>query len=312
MADLTNNDNTLKGAVALNVGSDLQAQLSILFDYIKEETSTSEALITDNWVESNYTLQDHIAIKPRVYRLRGCVGEVVHRPSNSYSIYAKSLLQEALITQNILSLSKNIIGQASNYIIPFAPIVSIATQVAQRAIGFFQRNTNAFQSNFPLNPTVSGEFAGRRQAYVYAALRYALENRIEVTLDGLQFDDPERLKFKKGVQYQRRYFLQSVSARQTDSAFISDIEVTVKEFRIAVTKFTTPKETQASPAAEQKTVQANNGKAKGVKVETPSFVDNTLGKAQTIAATPKETPTHFIKTMTLKIIEETKLRVKNW
>lgn len=305
-------DTTLKGAVALNVGTDILGQLAILFDYIKEETSSSEAMITDNWVESNYTLQDHIAIKPRVYRLRGCVGEVVNRPSSKYADYAYMQLKKALLEQQILSYAKNAVTELGNYTIPFAPVMSWATQLAQKGVGYFQKTQSRFKQSFPMEATVDAEFAGRRQAYVYAALRYALENRVEVTLDGLQFDDTERLKFKKGVQYQRRYFLQSVTARQGENAFISDIEVTVKEFRIAVTKFTTPKETQVSPKAVQATAEKDNGLAKGVKVETPSFVDNTLGKAQTISSTPKETPSHFIKTTALKIIEEAKIRVRNW
>ena len=222
-------------------------------------------MITDNWVESNYSLQDHIAIKPRVYRLRGCVGEVVNRQSNKYAQYALQQLQKAKIVANVISTAQKFTGFTS-WVIPFIPVVSVATQVAMTALATINQTTDFFKQQYPQNSNVANEYLGRRQAYVYAALRYALENRVEVALDGLQFDDTERLKFKKGVQYQRRYFLQSVSARQGDSKYISDIEVTVKEFRIAQTKFTTPKDTQAYPAAAQKTEEANKGNAKGESV----------------------------------------------
>ena len=70
-----------------NKYSGLWKYIAVLFDYIQDETSTVSADITDNWVESNYTLQDHIAIKPRIYRLRGCVGEVLYE--NVYKFLEK-------------------------------------------------------------------------------------------------------------------------------------------------------------------------------------------------------------------------------
>ena len=49
-----------------------------LFDTRGEEEATLESDITDNWVEANYTIQDHIGLKPMVITLSGYVGELPH------------------------------------------------------------------------------------------------------------------------------------------------------------------------------------------------------------------------------------------
>ena len=73
-------EETLKGAVIKTEDlSERFDEIALYFDYIEDESVTSEASITDNYVESNYTVQDHIALKPKIYRLRGCVGEVVYQ-----------------------------------------------------------------------------------------------------------------------------------------------------------------------------------------------------------------------------------------
>lgn len=48
-----------------------------LFDIPDEETATLRADITDNYVEENFAVQDHIALKPAQYTVRGMVAELV-------------------------------------------------------------------------------------------------------------------------------------------------------------------------------------------------------------------------------------------
>jgi hypothetical protein len=54
-----------------------------LFDVPDEEEMNSRADITDNYVEANFAVQDHIAIKPDEYTVRGFVAELVaYTPKN--------------------------------------------------------------------------------------------------------------------------------------------------------------------------------------------------------------------------------------
>ena len=281
-------------------------EVSILFDYISEETSTVEADITDNWVESNYSIQDHIAIKPKIYRLRGCVGEVVHKNQwkvedffddfkNNHPVFNK--------TMEAINSIGNLLGIVSNY-----------TQAAMNIAKQIESSIDRYKSIWK-NFTNQNTFQGQHQAYVYNQLMQMLQTRTPVKLTGLIFK--ENLGWFAENAYERQYYLQSVSGRQGDSAFISDIEVTIKEFRIATTITTKfDKNKYAGLTATQKVAEATNGLAKGTNVQNPlgqpDFVKNTLGKATEISEAPKETPGHFIKTFTLKTLENAKTWVRNF
>lgn len=51
-----------------------------IFDTRGDEDVTLESEITDNWVEDNSTMQDHIGLKPMSITLTGYVGELVTTP----------------------------------------------------------------------------------------------------------------------------------------------------------------------------------------------------------------------------------------
>lgn len=252
---LENAGYVLQGQISTAAGNEAQT-VAILFDYIQDETSSVEADITDNWVESNYSLQDHIAIKPRMYRLRGCVGEVIYEDvykvvnalegfKNNHPVLAKTL--DTL--SNVTGLS----GIVSNY-------TRAAMNVAKQLESSFDRYAKVWK-----NLTKQNQFVNKRQKAVYAMLAQMLQNRIPVKLTGLMFNLEA---FAEG-QYDKLYYLQSVSAHQGETEYISDIEVTIKEFRIAVTKTTkVDKNKYGGMAAVQKTSEAANGIAKGNPVSS--------------------------------------------
>ena len=258
-------------------------KIGILFDYIQDETSTVEADITDNWVESNYTLQDHIAIKPRIYRIRGCVGEVlyenIYRAIDKYEDFKAnhSVFNKTVDTiNNIASLS----GFVSNY-------TRAAINVVKQIESSFDRYKKVFD-----NFTKANQIRGKRQAVLYEILVYMMQNRVPVKLTKLAFGEEIIPEF---YTYDKNYFIQSVSAHQGDNAFISDIEVTIKEIRVAVTKTTKVDSKKfGGYAATQKTEQASNGLAKGENIKTSTgstaSVGDILKKAETITQGPPRNP----------------------
>lgn len=243
--------NILEGQVSTSNDANNTQQVAILFDYIQDETSSVEADITDNWVESNYSLQDHIAIKPRIYRLRGCVGEVVFENKWAVVDAVENLKsQHPLLkkTLNSINAISGLSGVTSNY-------TSLAINAAKQIESSFDRYKNIWQ-NFDKQKM----FVNKRQKAVYAILQQILQTRTPVKLTELMFTGEQFLE----NQYDKVFYLQSVSAHQADNAYISDIEVTIKEFRIATTKTTkVDKAKYAGISATQKTAEANNGDAKG-------------------------------------------------
>lgn len=245
--------------------------VAILFDYIKEETSTVEADITDNWVESNYSLQDHIAIKPRIYRLRGCVGEVVYENSYSTMDWLDNQRRNHPVLDKTLSGLDGIAG--------VFPIVSNYTNAAMNIAKQIESSVDRYKKIWK-NFTKQNQFNNKRQKWVYSILMQMLQNRIPVKLIDLMYDfNP----FSQGY-YDRSYYLQSVSAHQGETSYISDIEVTIKEFRIATTKTTKlDKSKFAGMTASQKTSEANNGDAKGSTTNSQNALSIVSNKNKEVA-----------------------------
>ena len=229
--------------------------IGILFTYIEDESSTIEAAITDNYVETNHSVQDHIAIKPKMYRLRGCVGEVVYKGSNEWIRW----IGEKINSNPILSKTLN----AMKPIKAISGVVSNATESAIAIVNQLESSYNRYRkmienSFFNRQSIISGKM----QESVVADLNRILELRIPVNLKGLMFEKT----LTDGDNYERKYYLQSVSAHQGNNAFITDIEVTIKEFRVATTQVTKVDKTiagQQNNSAIAKSQEVNTGNKAG-------------------------------------------------
>lgn len=241
--------------------------VAVYFDYIEDETSAIEASITDNYVESNYSIQDHIAIKPKVYRLRGCIGEIVYK--NEFTWYNKisNKINHPILLKTLDKMKPTV---------SVSPTISNYTKLAQDIVNQVESSFNRYKKTWNDFKGIGNPYKGNRQRVVVAILNQILQQRIPVRLEDLKYTyEP----FQEG-QYDKTYFLQSVSAHQGDNDFITDIEVTIKEFRIAKTKITKldkSKYGQITDSQIQKTETQNEGVAKGQKTDaqtTRETLDN--------------------------------------
>lgn len=246
-----------KGSVVVEVQIDENLTVATMFNYITDETSTVEADITDNWVESNHTIQDHIAIKPRIYRLRGCVGEVVYQNTSEFIDNFNDFLSNHPMLQNTQS--------AVNAIAGLSGIVSNYTRAAINVVKQVESSYKRYNKMWR-NFTNQNQFTNKQQKETYSWLVAVLQNRQPVNLKGAMFDEDSKL----APQYDKVYYIQTVSAHQTDSLYISDIEVVIKEFRIArsLTTKIDKKKYGETIISSQKTVEANNGPAKSTYTTT--------------------------------------------
>lgn len=55
-------------------------RIALYFDTIEEHTLNIQNQITDNYIENNTSIQDHIAHAPITISMRGLIGEVVYKP----------------------------------------------------------------------------------------------------------------------------------------------------------------------------------------------------------------------------------------
>lgn len=248
-------EDTVKLTGGIVKTQELDHNIAIIFDYIEDETSTIEAAITDNFVETNHSVQDHIAIKPKIYRLRGCVGEVVYQ--NQF-IWIENINNK--IAQNTV-LQKTI--DALKPIPVISGIVSNYTQAAINIVNQLESSYNRYRKMFDNFKNVN-EFRNVRQKKVVAYLNQLLQQRIPVEIESLKFDST----FEEG-QYHHLFYLQSVSAHQGNNDFISDIEITVKEIRMATTKVVDLNKNKLGTITAsmiQKQPEVNEGVANGEEV----------------------------------------------
>lgn len=229
--------------------------IAIIFSFIDDETSTVEASITDNYVETNHSVQDHIAIKPKIYRLRGCVGEVVYKGSEDW---IKAIGNE--IQTNHPLLHKTLTALKPLPVI--SGVVGNATQAAINVVNQLEASYNRYKKIIEDNFITSKkrQLSGKMQESIVADLNRILELRQPVNLKGLKFSTV----LDKGDDYERQYYLQSVSAHQGSNNFITDIEVTIKEFRIATTKVTKVDPNNNMSIAQS--MEKNLGNAQGQKL----------------------------------------------
>lgn len=249
--------------------------VAILFSYIEDETCTVEASITDNFVESNHSIQDHIAIKPKIYRLRGCVGELVYKSSELFSW----MLSEKINSNPILSKTINVMKP----ITVISPIVSNYTQAAKNIVDQIESSYKRYKQMIEEGILKRGRITtNRMQQETVATLNRILELRQPVNLKGLKYGN---LILTDGDGYDRKYYIQSVSAHQGNNDFISDIEVTIKEFRIATTQVT--EVDKNNTISVQKTTEQNIGNAKTQEVKLFSTPEDKPKYFSTMADKPK-------------------------
>lgn len=273
---------TLKGGI---VFTEIQKQgIALLFDYIDDETLTTEAVITDNFIESNYAIQDHIAIKPKIYRLRGCVGEVVFQGGSAWLKWLKEEVEaNHPLLQKTLSAMK-----------PIAAISGVVSSYTQAAMNIVKQIESSYDrySKILKNITDPSPIKGKRQQELVSILNYILQNRIEISLENLKFDYESDL-FSK-ANYEKKYFLQSVSSHQGNNDFISDIEITVKEIRMATTKTSTLDTTKfaninAVPTSNiMKSNEVFEGKAAGNSIQPEKTKDVIAATGDKIKNATKE------------------------
>lgn len=286
-------DTPLKGGITYNEENNITSivtqiedkGVAVLFTFIDDETSVTEASITDNFVETNHAVQDHIAIKPRIYRLRGCVGEVVYKGSTQWIEALSSKINSNPVLKKTINAMKPIAA--------ISGVVSNATQAAINVVNHLESSYNRYKKMIEDNFITAKQrkLLNKMQESTVADLNRILELRIPVNLKGLKFETT----LTDGDNYQRVYYLQSVSAHQGSNNFISDIEVTIKEFRIATTKVVDLDKSKYGalvPSAVQKQPEVRRI-AEGEK--PPTIADKGWEKADTIGATQEKTPTGYIK-----------------
>jgi len=223
-----------------------------LFDIITNNDLVAEADITDQYVEDNTSRQDHMALKPLEYTLRGFVSEKVFYRRQEITdkiVDGLSKLQPIAILAPTVSSYANTVIAASSYV--------------EASVNRYIKNINSIKSLFNKNKTVNIT----RQEQVAQDLIKLRDNRVLVNLD-TPFG-----KFEN-------FLVKSAKIEQEETTSQSQVVVTVKEYRSVQTKTVkVDAEKYAGRTASQKAVTEQLGKAKGKEDLTSTLYRMTYGTA---------------------------------
>lgn len=216
-----------------------------LFDTRSDEEISLDSDITDHWVEANYTIQDHIGLKPIQITLSGYVGELKNTSDNTIEKIVKT------VTPPLDSLS------------PFLPkITSQAQYIFNRAnevYGIYEKankTVNRFEDVMKEIPVP--EVSKQQQAF---GKFYEIWKTRQLCTIYTPFGAYNSMAILK------------IQARQSEeSAYYSDFSITFKQIRIA-DKISVYKDTKKSKGRTAKTLSKKVDK--GVKKPT-----STLFKAE--------------------------------
>lgn len=246
----------------------------LFFQTVTEDTVNFQSQMTDNWVENNTAIHDHIAISPVTITMRGLVGELVYSSREAELDYERELAQANAINSKdtiFLQFGENNrpiydIGGKLTAISAFIPEVSNVTQMAQnmwdRHEAAARKATRIFNTLFNLNKqTLNSKmtaYSGLSSNLKESKLKEVCEtlkdywlNRTSLVAD-TPFGDFENM------------YITSVSLHQGNENFIGEITVTLKQLRFAQTLTTeADKDVLAKYNAYARAQEENNGKAQG-------------------------------------------------
>lgn len=232
------------------------------FDILTDESVSLQADITDNFVETNYSVQDHIAIKPRTVRLKGLVGEVTWQDYHNQpdlDLFLEKQLEIAR-TQNGNFLDTIANMTMLNGLFPtLGNYTNSAVKISNQIMSSYDRYKGIYtqfrrlKSKNDIMPVSSAyeESEPIKQKQVLDKLTQIFNERLPVSLVNMAY-------YEAGNEIDNAlWHIQAINIRQSDSAYISDLEISLKEVRIAQTKYTKVNEKTYANSTD-KTQPANN------------------------------------------------------
>lgn len=223
------------------------------FDIFEEHKSELQAEITDHFVEDNSTRQDHIAIKPERFTLRGFVGELVDRQAGAKSEVTE-LAEKLTIINSYIPVVTGFAKQLNETI--ESNKVNVVDSIDQ-TIG---TGVDLYQAFKELNPPDNAQ----ARAYNFFKALYNAKQLVSV-------DSP--------FGFLSDYAIENIITTQGDNAYIMDFSITLKEFRTTTTELVDfdIKKTQGR-LTNQNAEEVDQGTANGTKRNSSLIFDQTFGR----------------------------------
>lgn len=221
-----NQEEPLKGAVVKaqeeTLKGSVETRASFYFDIIQDHSISLQSQITDNWMENNTAIADHITNSPIVVNLKGLSGELVYVPSTS-----EGWLNSLYDNINFRKLNNTAFKTDKLTVIPqLLPPVDNVTQLAKNAITYIEASANRYKTIFENFKNLKNpEQRESRLEQIYSDLHILWELKSALTIETpfKTFED---------------MYIQSLTLRQGEEGYITDIELTLKQAYFTETQTT--------------------------------------------------------------------------
>lgn len=240
-------------------------RISLYFDIITEHSVSIQNQITDNYIENNTAIQDQIAHSPLVVSLSGLIGEVVYIPPAKALdwLYKKTNLKiQDFANQNVMA-NNNLLTDKLLAIPALLPPADNITQAAKNTVQYVESSVNRYIKIFK---SFGEDDLGKM-------------TRLESVYDSLKKmrDYNDLLIVETPYTVFDNMVILSVTLRQGNENYTSDIQLTLKQINFAQTYTTQPDTSvMAKYNAIPRTTEANHGKAQGVSND--SFIGSAIYK----------------------------------
>lgn len=270
----------------------LQIQLNenlvryLFFQTVTDDSVSFQSQITDNWVENNTAIHDHIAISPVIITMRGLVGELVYTSEQAQLDYEK-----ALANANLINSKDNVLAQFGNLnfndtdgkltaVSAYFPEVSNVTQRAQNMWDLHEASQRKARriANI-LTGQANNNLAAKMDSYSGLSSN-ARQTKLKEIGEALKDYWINRKSFIANTPFGDfdNMYIQSVLLHQGNENFIGEIDITLKQLNFTQTLTTkADKEVLAKYNAYAQANEQNYGKAQGNTSVLKELSDKYLG-----------------------------------
>lgn len=237
------------------------------FDIITEHAISVQNQITDNFLENNTAVQDHIAHNPITVSLSGLSAEVfyespnwaLNKAYNKYNTFVQEKFGNTKANEYLLSDKLLAIPQ-------LVPGVDNVTQIAKNAVQYVESSYRRYEKivkNF-----INKNIKETRLRQIYRELKELSDTNTALIVETpfIALDN---------------MYIQSISLRQGNENYITDLSVTLKQIQYADVSITEPdKNVMAKYNQFARAELENNGKAQGKSVSLAKSFFNKVGITQ--------------------------------
>ena len=250
--------------------------IKYFFDVVNDDTVTYNAQITDNWIESNSAIQDHIALQPVTITMRGLCGELVYDAKQAELDYKTELAQAKERNSQFAILWKygdfKGIEDVDGKLVAIGKIAPPLSNITEMA----QNNWELLNIQNEKASKIVDAFKNRNNK----TMAQQMNNYNGLSTNARQ----SRLKqvgdeFKKAILGRKSFtvntpfgtfenmYLQTVTLHQGEEDYIGDIDITLKQIRFAQTQTTKADEktlSELNSLAQAQSEAQNNGNTQGI------------------------------------------------